>query len=128
VNVLVTNDNSIRMDDIKKMMQQMLTDNAAAAEAVVSNARAEREQVAAERAAAQEALLAAERDAQAMYDRLREQHRQRISKDLQSDLEKTIAERLLRAGEPVGEIAALLDVPDGMVKELALRLGYNTTA
>lgn len=114
------------MDDIKKMMQQMLADNVAAAEAVVSNARTEREKIAGERAAAHEALMAAERDAQAIYDRLTEQHRQRIAKDLQSDLEKTIAKRLLRAGKPVGEIAALLNAPDGMVKELAVQLGYTT--
>ncbi len=107
------------MDNIAKIMQQALAENEIAAQTMVAGARAEREKAAEERAAAQEALAETERNAQALYKGFVEKHRARIARDLHLEAAKGIARRLLRVGESVSEVAALLDLPDGMVQELA---------
>lgn len=107
------------MEEIEKMMALALAANEVAAQNMVTGARAEREKAAEERAAAQEALLETERNAQALYQGYVGKHRTRISRDLHLEVAKGMAERLLRAGESLSEAAALLDLPDGMVQELA---------
>ncbi len=107
------------MDDLAKIMQQALAGNEAAAQNLVAGARVERAAAAAERAAAHDALLDAERNEAARRAGFAEQHRSRIARNLQLEIAGLFAERLLFAGESAAEAAALLDLPDGMVQELA---------
>lgn len=107
------------MDNIAKIMHKALAENEIAAQNLVAGARAEREKAAEERAAAQEALAETERNAHTLYEDFVEKHRARIARDLHLEAAKGIVARLLRAGESVSEVAALLDLPDGMVQELA---------
>ncbi len=111
------------MENIGKIMQQALAQNEAAAQHLVAGARAEREAAAAERAAAQEILLQTERNETALYAGFVEKHRSRIRQDLNDAAVRMFAERLILAGEPVSEVAALLDLPDGLVQEMARKHG-----
>jgi len=105
-------------------MRQMLADNAAAAEAVVAGARAERESAAAERAAAHEALLDARQKTETLATDFSKKHYALLENDIRKNLTRDFADRLLRAGISVGETAQLLDAPEPLVADLARHLGY----
>jgi len=111
------------MDDLAKIMQQALAENEAAAQNLVAGARVEREAAAAERAAARVALIDTEHNAGKLYADFVEKHRSRIARSLQLEIAGLFAQRLLLAGESIAEAAALLDLPDGMVQELARKHG-----
>lgn len=106
------------------MMQRMLADNAAAAENVVRVARTEREAAAADRAAARQALLDAQQQTEHLAATFRQKHLKRIEADLGEQLVRQYAERLLRNGLPPGEVAALLDLHDHQITDLAQQAGY----
>lgn len=106
-------------NDVQQMMQQMLAQNATAAEALVTSARTEREAAAAEREAAAVALQNATRETETLRAEFYTKHCSRIEKDIREQVAKDLAIRLLRAGESTTEVAALLDMPDPWVDAVA---------
>jgi hypothetical protein len=111
-------------DDIAAIMQKMLADNAAAAEAVVAGARTERNVAAAERADARQALLDAQKNADKLSAGFYKEYYSRLEKDLGESLTRNFAARLLRIGKSPGEVAALLDAPDPLIAEVARSVGF----
>lgn len=111
-------------DDIAAIMQKMLADNAAAAEAVVAGARTERNVAAAERADARQALLDAQKNADKLSAGFYKEYYSRLEKDLGESLTRNFAARLLRIGKSPNEVAALLDAPDPLIADVARSVGY----
>lgn len=112
-------------DDLQVIMQRMLADNAAAAKNVVSVALTEREAAAADRAAAGQALQDAQQQSKRLAAAFRKKHLSRVEADLREQLERQYAERLLRNGLSPSEVAALLDMPDQQITDIAQRVGYR---
>lgn len=107
-------------------MRQMLAQNAAAAEAVVAGARAEREKAAAERAAARQELLDTQKNSDSIYADFLEKQRVLVRKDVWKSCAQDFAERLLKQAVSVEETAELLEVEEGMVADIARSVGYYT--
>ena len=105
-------------------MRQMLADNARAAETVVATARAEREKVIGERAAARQALLDTQQKSEQIAADFYREHHDRIEKDIRQMLTRDFAERLLHAGASVNTVVELLHAPEGMVASIAVDIGF----
>lgn len=110
--------------EVIAVMRQMLADNARAAENVVATARAEREKVIGERAAARQALLDTQQKSEQIAADFYREHHDRIEKDIREMLTRDFADRLLRAGATVNQVVELLDAPEGMVAKIAMDVAY----
>ncbi len=106
-------------------MQQMLADNAAAAEAVIAGARGEQMAAAAALQAARQQLAENERDAVQILQDYTTKHRARLKENLRKEMAEEIAERLLEKGEPVHVVAALLELADWSLQSIAQCLGHR---
>ncbi|MEO6037105.1 MAG: hypothetical protein ABIQ93_01750 [Saprospiraceae bacterium] len=110
-------------DEYAQIMEKMLADNAVAAEAVVAGARTEQLAAAAELQMALQALQETEENAAQILQDYTDQHRARLEMDLREDLLKALALQLLQKGEAVSTVADLLEIGEGLVREIAKRQG-----
>ncbi|MBL7798796.1 MAG: hypothetical protein JNJ90_20025 [Saprospiraceae bacterium] len=117
-------DDMKQSDELEAAMRQMLAQNAAAAEAVVAGARAEREVAGAERTTARQELLDTQKNSASIYATFLEEHRVLVRNDVWKKCAQTFAENLLKRGVSVEETAELLEVEEGLVADIARMVGY----
>lgn len=112
-------------NDLGQIMQQMLAQNAVAAEAVIAGAQAGFDEAAAQHAAARVALREMELNKEAIAAEFYDKHRAHIEKDLWQNIVTELTRRLLPASGSSSEVAELLEVPDGFVIGIAKELGMT---
>jgi len=98
-------------DQYARIMQKMLADNAAAAEAVVAGARAEREAAAGEWQAARNQWQENEQNAAQILQDYTDKYRAQFEKYLREAITEKIAEHMLKKGKSVEFVMALLSLP-----------------
>ncbi len=112
-------------NDLGQIMQQMLAQNAAAAEAVTAGAQAAFDEAAAQHVGAQAALREMELNKATIAAEFYDLHRAHIEKDLRQNIVTELTRRLLPASGSSSEVAELLEVPDGFVIAIARELGMT---
>ena len=112
-------------DETQQIMAKMLADNKKAAQAVIDGAQKERDRTAAERLAAIERLEEVKKDKKNFSEACYLKSLQKLKKEIRDKELENLASELLEAGEPVSEISALLDIPDGLVKNIAKDLNME---
>jgi len=111
-------------NDVQAIMQNMLAENAKAAEALIAGAQQARDEAAQDRKVAQQALAETEQSKEALFAAFYEEHCNRIEKDLRDQLNRSFILALLQNGEPPEAVAALLDVPEAQTLAMAQHFGY----
>ncbi len=112
-------------DEYARIMQKMLADNAAAAEAVVAGARAEQTAAAAELQAARKQLADNEQNAAQILEEYTKQQRAGLEKHIHTEILEEMAEKLLKKGESVSTVTALLDMAERLVQSVVKHLGLR---
>jgi len=113
-------------DDYLPMIQKMLTDNELAAKAVVDGAQKEYDKVLAERAAAKERLEKVKADSKIQSEAFRLKAIEKLKKDIYQQELKGVAAQLLEKGMGISDVAALLELPEKAVTEIAETLRIQT--
>lgn len=113
-------------DDYLPMIQKMLADNELAAKAVVDGAQKELDKVLAERAAAKERLEKVKADSKIQSEAFRLKAIEKLKKDIYHRELKDVAAQLLEKGMGVGDVTALLNLPENTVAEIAETLRIQT--
>lgn len=112
-------------NEYTQIMQKMLADNAAAAETVVAGARAGQQAAAAELQAARNQLADNEQNAAQMLKEYTKQQRAQLEKHLHTEILEEMAGKLLKKGESVSTVTALLDMAERLVQRVFKRLGLR---
>ncbi len=110
-------------DEYTRIMQKMLADNTAAAEAVLAGARSAQKAAADALQSAREQLRETEENAPQLLQEFTDRHRARLEKEMADDVKRKLAEQLLYHRESVQTVAVLMDLPEKFVQELAKRQG-----
>lgn len=112
-------------NDINQVMQQMLAQNAVAAEAVVTGAQAGLDEVLAQYQKAQDDLNAVKQNADSLAAEFYTKYRTWVEGYTRENIVTDLTRRLLRAGESLNEIVGLLEVPEQLVETTARELGLT---